>query len=154
EAGADVIACYLTDSEAAAQLGEELAKLGGDHAVVQADISDPQGATRLAGDCRDRMGSLDVVVHNAGAISHIPIGELSVPEWRRFIDTTLPGAFLVIQALWPLLKAGASIVSIGSRAAAAGIPVRAHYTAAKAGLAGLTRSLCKELGPKGIRVNL
>src|SRR5262249_7147496 len=54
----------------------------------------------------------------------------------------------------PLLCTGASIINIGSRAAHAGIPMRGHYTAAKAGLEGLTRSLAKEVGGRGIRVNV
>ena len=74
-------------------------------------------------------------------------------EWRRVLDTNLTGPFLEIQAALPLLRAGASVV-IGSRAATVGIPLRVHDTAAKAGLIGLTRSLCKELSPRGIRVNL
>jgi 3-oxoacyl-[acyl-carrier protein] reductase len=69
-------------------------------------------------------------------------------------DTNLTGAFLVAQGVLPLLDKGSSIINIGSRVATVGIPLRAHYTAAKAGMIGLTRSMCKELGGRGIRVNL
>jgi 3-oxoacyl-[acyl-carrier protein] reductase len=70
------------------------------------------------------------------------------------MDTNLTGAFLVTQKALPLMGPGGSIVNIGSRAARAGMPASSHYTATKAGLVGLTRSLAKELGPRGIRVNV
>jgi len=153
-AGADVLACYRTDGEHVEQLARDLKELPGDHHLVRADISDTAEVRALADECRHRFGGLDVVVNNAGVISHEPFERLAVDEWRRVLDTNLTGAYLVAQAALPLLGAGGSIVNIGSRVATVGIPLRAHYTAAKAGMIGLTRSLCKELGPRGIRVNL
>src|SRR5207237_9389973 len=94
------------------------------------------------------------VVHNAVAISHVPFAELALDEWRRVIDTNLTGAFLVAQASLPLLGDAASIVFVGSKVAMVGVPLRAHYTASKAGLIGLARSMAKELGPAGTRVNV
>jgi 3-oxoacyl-[acyl-carrier protein] reductase len=148
------MACCRTVGSASESLADELKAIGGDHEVVQADVRDPAAAERLAEDCGRRLGSLDVVVNNAGAITHKPIRELSLSEWREVVDTSLTGTFLVIQKTLPLLQDGSSIVNIGSRAARVGLPLRGHYTAAKAGLAGLTRSLAKELGPEGIRVNV
>jgi 3-oxoacyl-[acyl-carrier protein] reductase len=153
-AGANVVACYRNGGESVETLARRLKEIGGDHHVLQADISDVANVRALARECRNRLGALDVVVNNAGVISHIPIDELSLAEWRRVIDTNLTGAYLVIQSTLPLLRAGSSVINIGSRASAAGIPLRAHYTAAKAGLVGLTRSLAKELGVRGIRVNV
>ena len=153
-AGADVLACYRTDGEHVEQLARDLKELPGDHHLVRADISDTAEVRALADECRHQYGRLDVVVNNAGVISHEPFERLAVDEWRRVLDTNLTGAYLVAQATLPLLGAGGSIVNIGSRVATVGIPLRAHYTAAKAGMIGLTRSLCKELGPRGIRVNL
>jgi 3-oxoacyl-[acyl-carrier protein] reductase len=153
-AGADVVVCYRKDGEHVEQLARELKEIAGDHHVVRADVSDTADVRALADECRARFGGLDVVVNNAGVISHEPFERLAVDEWRRVLDTNLTGAYLVAQAALPLLRTGGSIVNIGSRVATVGIPLRAHYTAAKAGLIGLTRSLCKELGPRGIRVNL
>jgi 3-oxoacyl-[acyl-carrier protein] reductase len=153
-AGADVLACYRTPGEHVDSLARELKEIPGDHHLVQADISDPDGVAALFDEVRTRFGRLDVVVNNAGVISHVPFADLSLAEWHRIVDTDLTGAFLVTQGALPLLGAGASVVNVGSRVATVGIPLRSHYTAAKAGLAGLTRSLCKELGPRGIRVNL
>ncbi|GHH72142.1 short-chain dehydrogenase [Streptosporangium violaceochromogenes] len=153
-AGADVITCHRQEGEAADRLARELKELGGDHHVIKADIGRPEDIERLVEECRSRFGSLDVVVNNAGVISHIPFAELPLEEWRRVLDTNLTGTAFVVGGTLPLLTAGASVVNVGSRAATVGVPLRAHYTAAKAGLIGLTRSLAKELGPRGIRVNV
>lgn len=152
--GADVIACYRTEGENVDELARELKELPGDHHLIRADVADAEEVRGLLRECADRFGHLDVVVNNAGVISHIPLADLPVEEWRRVLDTNLTGAYLVVQAALALLRPGGSVVNIGSRVATVGIPLRAHYTAAKAGLIGLTRSLSKELGPRGIRVNL
>jgi 3-oxoacyl-[acyl-carrier protein] reductase len=153
-AGADVLACSRSDGEHVAQLARELKETGGDHHLVRADVADAADVRALVRECADRFGRLDVVVNNAGVISHEPFERLAVDEWRRVLDTNLTGTYLVTQAALSLMDTGGSIVNIGSKVATVGIPLRAHYTAAKAGMVGLTRSLCKELGPRGIRVNL
>ena len=153
-AGSNVITCYRQDGEAVESLARELKETGGEHHVVRADVSRPEEIERLADECRTRFGSLHTVVNNAGVISHVPFAQLALDEWHRVVDTNLTAEFLVVQKTLPLLSRGASVINIGSRAAAVGIPLRSHYTAAKAGMAGLTRSLCKELGPRGIRVNM
>jgi len=153
-AGATVVTCSRGGGEDAATLAEELKELGGDHRVVTADVSVAGDVDRLVEECRAAMGSLDAIVHNAGVISHVPFEELPVAEWRRVVDTNLRGPFLVTQKSLGLLSRGSSVVFVGSRVATVGVPLRAHYTAAKAGLIGLTRSLSKELGPRGIRVNV
>lgn len=154
DAGANLVACGRSDQAAAQSLAEELKGRGGDHHVVHADVSEPEQIDALLNECRTRLGGLDVLVSNAGAISHVPIAELTLDEWRRVIDTNLTAAYLLVSRALPLLSEGASIILVGSRSAQVGIPLRAHYTASKAGLIGLSRSLAKELGPQGIRVNV
>jgi 3-oxoacyl-[acyl-carrier protein] reductase len=154
DAGAHIVTCYRGDTEAAAALEAELAERGGKHHVVQADIAQEGEIGRLIDLCGEKLGGLDVLVHNAGAISHIPFAKLEAAEWARVVDTNLTAAFLLAQRALPLLRPGSTIINIGSKVADIGVPLRAHYTAAKAGLAGLTRSLSKELGAQGIRVNL
>ncbi|GGO97268.1 SDR family NAD(P)-dependent oxidoreductase [Wenjunlia tyrosinilytica] len=152
--GVQIVACYRRDAAAAETLAQELKEIGADHQVLQADVTVAEDTERLADECRARLGSVDILVHNAAAISHVPFAELSYEEWRRVLDTSLTAAYLTIQRTLPLMSAGSSVIAIGSRAALAGIAMRAHYTAAKAGLVGLARSLCRELGPEGIRVNV
>ncbi|WP_433439985.1 SDR family NAD(P)-dependent oxidoreductase [Nonomuraea sp. CA-141351] len=153
-AGADVVTCYRTEGEAVTSLARELKETGGDHHLVRADVSNPADVDDLVERCRTSFGSLDVVVHNAGVISHVPFAELPLEEWQRVVTNNLGGPYLVTQRALPLLGEGASVIFVGSRVATVGIPLRAHYTATKAGLVGLTRSLAKELGPRGVRVNV
>ncbi|MFL6140714.1 MAG: SDR family NAD(P)-dependent oxidoreductase [Labedaea sp.] len=154
-AGAQLITCGRTDSEAAQSLARELKELGGEHHVVSADISTKQGIDGLIEECAARVGTLDVIVSNAGAITHVPFDKLPLDDWHRIINTNLTAAYLLVQGALPLLSEGASVINIGSRSAMVGVPLRAHYTASKAGLVGLTRSLAKELGPdRKIRVNI
>ncbi|HKS99647.1 MAG TPA: SDR family NAD(P)-dependent oxidoreductase [Rugosimonospora sp.] len=154
QSGAQVVGCHRQDGPAAESLARELAATGGGHRLVKADVSRTEDVARLVEECRTRLGGLDAVVHNAGVISHVPFAELTLDEWRRIVDTNLTGAFLVARSCLPLLGDGSSIVFIGSKVATVGVPLRSHYTASKAGLVGLTRSMCKELGPRGIRVNV
>jgi len=153
-AGANVLGCYRRGGEAVATLERELKEIGGDHHLVAADVTEPDDVDRLVNECRVRFGRLDALVNNAGTISHVPFAKLSLDEWHRVVDTDLTGAFLVTQRALPLLSPNGSVVNLGSRAATVGIPLRAHYTAAKAGLIGLTRSLAKEYGSTGLRFNL
>ncbi|MET9262153.1 SDR family oxidoreductase [Amycolatopsis sp. NPDC004079] len=152
--GIDVITCHRTDSEAAASLQRELKEIGGRHHVVRADLTDPDEIERLFDVVRSEYGVLDVVVNNAGAISHIPYAELPLEEWNRVLATNLTAVHLVTQNAIELLDAGGSVISIGSKSIDAGIPLRAHYTATKAALQGLNRSLAKEFGSRGIRFNV
>ncbi|MEV6329977.1 SDR family oxidoreductase [Streptomyces sp. NPDC051909] len=154
-AGVDVITCYQNDSDHVASLERELKETGGDHHVLRADLSRPEDVAALLGRVRELHGDrLDLLVNNAGTISHIPYADLPLEEWQRIFATNVTGAHLVIQHALLLLGAGSSVVTVGSRAVEAGIPLRAHYTATKAALAGLNRSLAKEFGAQGIRFNL
>jgi 3-oxoacyl-[acyl-carrier protein] reductase len=153
EAGATVVACYRDDSEAADSLTRELKETGGSHQLIQADVRKTDDVAGLIEECRTRLGGLDVVVNNAGVDGQASFDELPFDEWRRVLDTNLTALYLVTQAALPLLSDHASVINIGSTAASRGLPGRVHYAATKAGVIGLTRSLCKELGPRGIRVN-
>ena len=148
-AGATVVAVHREDNEAAEATRRELAELGG--SVVKADITVASDVERLAETCRTDLGGLDVLVNNAGVHGRAMLAELDLAEWSRLIDTDLTSMFLVTQAVLPLLGEGASVVNVGASVAFRGMAGTAHYTAAKAGVVGLTRSLCKEFG--GIRFN-
>ncbi|QMU78179.1 SDR family oxidoreductase [Streptacidiphilus sp. PB12-B1b] len=153
-AGVDVATCYKQDGEAVESLERELKEIGGDHHVIKADLADPAQIEALLTEVGSHYGHLDVLVNNAGTISHIPYAQLPLAEWQRIINTNLTAAHLVIQGALPLLHEGSSVVSIGSKSAEVGIPLRAHYTATKSALIGLTRSVAKELGSQGVRINV
>jgi 3-oxoacyl-[acyl-carrier protein] reductase len=153
-AGANVVACYRTEGEHVEALAQQLKETAGTHRLIRADVTDAEDVERLVDDARSSHRTLHGLVHNAGVISHVPFGELTPQEWHRVLDTTLTAAYLLVNKALPLMTAGSSVVAIGSRAATTGFPLAAHYTAAKAGLVGLMRSLTKELSPQGIRVNV
>lgn len=153
-AGGDVITCYRNEDESVASLVRSLKETDGDHHVIRADIGATSGVTELISEVRTRFGTLDVIVNNAGVISHIPYAKLPIEEWHRVIDTNVTAAFQIIQEALPILNPGASVINIGSKSSEVGIPLRAHYTAAKAAIVGLTKSLAKELGPQGFRFNV
>ncbi|CRK55088.1 3-oxoacyl-[acyl-carrier protein] reductase [Alloactinosynnema sp. L-07] len=155
KAGAKVVAVYHQPSDASQQLACELKELGDGHLLVQADVTDAASTAQLAEAVNVHFGGkLDVLVNNVGVDGRSAFGELAEEEWHRVMDHNVTSAYLVTNKVLDQLVEGASIVNIGSSLALRGRAFGVHYTASKAALIGLTRALCKELGPKGIRVNL
>ncbi|MFG2249906.1 SDR family NAD(P)-dependent oxidoreductase [Spirillospora sp. NPDC048823] len=152
--GAAVVVCHRSAGEAAESLARELKALGGDHRVVQADVTDADGVAALADACRDAFGGLDVVVNNVGIDARSPLEELTAAEWSRVLETNLTSCFTVTQAALPLLADGGSIINVGAVAGFRGRPESSHYGASKTALTGLTRSLAKEIGHRRVRVNV
>jgi 3-oxoacyl-[acyl-carrier protein] reductase len=153
-AGASVVTCYRQEGDVVQSLLQALKGTDGDHHVLRADVGDIEQIDQLLEETGTRLGGLDAVVNNAGVMSRIPFRELAADEWSRVVDTNLKSAYRVIQKSLPLMEPGGSVINVGSRGAAAGITLGSHYTAAKSAMIGLTRSLAKELGKDGIRVNV
>jgi NAD(P)-dependent dehydrogenase (short-subunit alcohol dehydrogenase family) len=152
--GAAVAAVYNRESDTVRALAAELESIGNGSYVVQADVSSAEDVDRLVDEARERFGAIEILVNNAGVVSHKPLAELDLAEWRRVLDTNLTGLFLVTKRVVEAMPAGGSIVNIGSGVALRGMVGRVHYASSKAGAIGMTRALCKELGPRGIRTNL
>ncbi len=152
-AGADVVTCYRRENDYVTSLTKELTPLPGTQHVLRADASEASGARLLAERAEKLLGGLDAVVNNVGDFAPTPYAELTDAAWATALQSNLTGAHQVIQAVLPLLGKDASIVNLGSTVARIGMTGGAHYTAVKQALVGLTRSLARELGPRGIRVN-
>lgn len=152
--GARLVLAHRRDGPAADRLTRELTALGADFTLVTAGLTDRAGAERLAATARDRLGALDVLVNNLGVDGHVPFEKLTDDEWHRVLGHNTTSAYLVTQCVLDLLGEGAAIVTVGASAALRGRPLGVHYSASKAALVGFTRSLAKELGERGIRVNL
>jgi len=152
EAGVDVVACCRRRGDDVAALERELKEVGGQHHVLRADLTDPAQVRGLVAEAGDRLGRLDVVVNNAEAVRSY--GDPPPAEWQRVLDTNHTAAHLVVHYALPLLSATASVISIGSTLSEVGSPPRADHTAAKAALRGLSRSLAKEFGGRGLRFNV
>lgn len=154
EQGASVAACYNRESDDVSRLRGELEQVAGESSyLTRADISDPTSVETFVSEAGERFGGLDIVINNAGVVSHAMIEQLELDEWHRVIDTNLTAVYLVSKAALPLMNGAGSIVNITSAVAMRGMPGRVHYISSKAGLIGLTRALCKEIGQRGIRVN-
>jgi len=154
QAGATVVAGYHADPEAAAATERALKEIGGDHLVVSADVTDPADARRLAERAGTALGGLDILVNNVGVDGVMAFDELTEDEWGRVLRHNVDSVFLVTRAALALLTDSASIITIGSSVALRGRARGVHYTTSKAALVGFTRALSKDLGERGIRVNL
>ena len=120
-----------------------------------ADVRDGEAAERLVARVIERFGRIDALVNNAGLTLVKPFLETYPDEWDAVIGTDLTAAFHTCRAALPSMveRGRGSIVNIASRLGQIGVADTAAYSAAKAGLIGLTRALAKEFGPHGIRVN-
>lgn len=149
-----VAATYEREDEAAASLFAVLEQSGNGSFALQVNVSDPQQVADLAEDVRQHYGQIDILINNASIISHSSIQDLPLATWRQTLDTNLTSVYLVTQAMLDIISHGGSIINVAACLAAVGMRGKAHYTAAKAGVIGLTRSLCKEVGNRSIRVNV
>jgi len=141
-------------SEAAATLGRVRAA-GGDGDVFGADVADGAAAEALVAGVIGRFGRLDGLVNNAGLTQVGPFLEIAPADWDAVIRTDLTAAFHTCRAALPgmIERGSGSIVNVASRLGQMGVAGTAAYSAAKAGLIGLTRAMAREFGPKGVRVN-
>jgi 3-oxoacyl-[acyl-carrier protein] reductase len=120
------------------------------------DVTDPKAIERATAKAISDLGKIDILVNNAGiAGPTVPVVDYPVEDWKRVIDIDLNGPFLCCRAVVPhMVKAGyGRIVNIASIAGKEGNPNAAHYSASKAGLIALTKSLGKELAQHDILVN-
>ncbi len=155
ETGADVAVGFWEQATAAGSVVEDIQAMGRTAAAFGADISDPDEARRMVAEAESAFGRIDGLVNCAGIMPSSPVVEMSDEEWDQVLRTNLFGPFYCSRAVLPgMLERGkGSIVMISSRLGQIGWPELAHYSASKAGLLGLTKSLAKEFGPRGIRVN-
>ena len=158
--GATVAVHFRTAPDAAQRTLERIrdARRDGSHAdadCFQADIADGIEAARLVQSVIERFGRIDGLVNNAGLTLVGPFLETTTEQWDATIATDLTGAFHTCKAVLPSMveRGSGTIVNLASRLGQIGVAETAAYSAAKAGLIGLTRSLAREFGPKGIRVN-
>lgn len=141
---------YKSSHDSAKQLAEALGAI-----PICADISKPDDTNRALGEAVSVLGSIDVLVNNAG-ISQIKLfTDITNSDWRAMIDNNLSSAFYLTRAVLPHMIAQKSgrIINIGSMWGKTGASCEVHYSATKAALRGFTMALAKEVGPSGITVN-
>jgi 3-oxoacyl-[acyl-carrier protein] reductase len=153
--GATVAVHYQQAADAAERTLARVRAAGSDGAAFAADVADGQQAEALVQAVIERFGRVDGLVNNAGRTLVGPFLETTPAQWDEVIGTDLSAAFHTCRAVLPSMveRGDGAIVNIASRLGQMGIAETAAYSAAKAGLIGLTRALAREFGPRGIRVN-
>ena len=153
--GYDLLLTYRGDAEAAKAAEAELADTGSNIKVIAADISKADDCGRIIETGMEHLGKIDALVNNAGITRDNLMMRMSESDWDDVLSTNLKGAFLLCKAaIRPMLRARAGrIVNLTSVVGLVGNAGQANYAAAKAGLVGLTKSMAKEVGSRGITVN-
>jgi NAD(P)-dependent dehydrogenase (short-subunit alcohol dehydrogenase family) len=149
------VALWDIDAGALAKAAAALARSGRVHTAV-VDLTDAAAVVNATAALLKDFGKIDILVNNAGITGgNAPLWELAPDVWRRVIEVNLIAPYLVCRAVVPhMIAAGyGRIVNIASIAGKDGNPNASHYSASKAGLIGLTKSLAKELATKGVLVN-
>src|SRR5882724_4733958 len=154
EAGAAVVVNYSSSKAEAERVVAEITGQGGRAVAVQANVARPADITRLFAEAKAAFGRLDILVNNAGVYEFAPIEEVTAEGFHRQFDLNVLALLLASkEAVKHFDAAGGSIVNISSIASTAAPASGSVYSATKAAVDAITRSLAKELGPRNIRVN-
>lgn len=152
--GAKVVVNYASSREGADRVVAEIVAAGGEAVAVQADVSNEADLDRLFADTMTAYGRLDVLVNNAGTYTWMPLEQIDTAAFHRMFDLNVLGLLLASQkAAAAFGEAGGSIINISSGITKLNPATGTVYAATKAAVDTISRSLAKELGPRGIRVN-
>lgn len=153
--GARVAVNYAGRADAAADVVARIQAAGGEAFALQCDISDAETCTALVTSAAERLGSLDILVNNAGITRDGLLVRMSDEDWNAVIDTNLSGAFYATRAAAKIMMKArtGSIINIASVVGIMGNAGQVNYSAAKAGLIGMTKSVARELASRGVRAN-
>jgi 3-oxoacyl-[acyl-carrier protein] reductase len=154
--GAKVVVNYARSSEAADAVVSEIEGLGGEALALQADVSKSDEVDAMIKATLDKFGRIDVLVNNAGITRDTLLLRMKLEDWQAVIDLNLTGVFLCTRAVSKIMlkQRSGRIVNISSVAGLMGNPGQANYSAAKAGVIGFTKTIAKELAPRGITANV
>ncbi len=152
--GYNVAVNYNSSADEAAELVEELSKIT-EAASFQADVSDSAQVNDMVNAVTERFGGIDALVNNAGIAQQALFTDISDEIWQRMLGVNLTGQFNCCRAVLPQMinRKSGKIVNITSMWGEVGASMEVHYSAAKAGVIGLTKALAKEVGLSGITVN-
>lgn len=148
------LALVSRDTKLLAEVQSACRDRGAETEVYQVDVTSEAQVEKLRQDVLARFGTVSILVNNAGINIRKPVTDFSLAEWHQVIDTNLTSVFLLCRAFVPHLQTGSGrIISLASMMAHISIAHRVPYSASKAGIMGLTKSLALELAAKGITVN-
>ena len=146
---------YTASADKAGAVVDEIRAKGGTAVAIQADVSDPEAVASLVAKVEEELGSVTVLVNNAGITDDGLLLRMTPDQWDRVLSTNLRSVFLCTKAvLRGMIRAKRGrIVNISSVSGVAGNAGQANYAASKAGVIGFTKSIAKEVGSRGITVN-
>jgi 3-oxoacyl-[acyl-carrier protein] reductase len=153
--GAHVAVNDVTRAEALGEVVAAIEALGGRGLAVVGDVSREADAQRIVAETETGLGGLDILVNNAGLTRDGLFVRMDEADWDLVLDVNLKGAFLMSKAAarGMMKRRSGSIVNLSSVVGRRGNAGQANYSAAKAGLIGLTKTLARELAPRNVRVN-
>ena len=153
--GADVAFTYRSQEEAARSLTEEIENMGVRAKAYKSDAASYEEAHNVVADVKEVFGHIDILVNNAGITKDGLMMRMDEAAWDTVINTNLKSAFNFIHACTPIMarQRGGSIINMSSVVGVSGNAGQCNYSASKAGLIGLSKSIAKEMGPRGIRSN-
>lgn len=153
--GANIVLNYRNSEKEALQLKEELDKLGSNTLIIKSNVSNFEEAEKLIKEAKEVFGRIDILVNNAGITKDNLIMRMKEEDFDSVIDVNLKGAFNCLKAVTPIMirqKSG-KIINMSSVVGVIGNAGQVNYSASKAGLIGMTKSLAREIGGKNINVN-
>ena len=154
--GADIAFTYISANETVVEgLVKEMATFGIKVRAYQANAADFDQAQTLVGEIQKEFGHIDILVNNAGITKDGLLMRMSEEQWDDVLNTNLKSAFNYTRACTSIMarQRGGSIINLSSVVGVSGNAGQCNYSASKAGLIGLAKSVAKEMGPRGIRAN-
>jgi len=153
--GARIAINYARQESLALEVKKEIEALGGTAMIVQADVADEFQVTRMLELIKEKLGPVEILVNNAGITRDGLLVRMKSDDWQQVLDTNLTSAFYVSRGVSKdMMKAKfGRIINISSVVGVSGNAGQVNYSASKAGLIGLTKSMAKELAAKKITVN-
>jgi 3-oxoacyl-[acyl-carrier protein] reductase len=154
-AGCNILFCYRDNEDAAQETLAALKEFGVNTAAQQADVGDRQSVAKLAEAAKVFSGGIDAVVNNAGIIHDISLFMMADHAWDDVMRTNLEGLYNVSRQFVSgfVRRKKGTLINIASVSGIVGIAGQTNYSASKAAVIGFTKSLAKETGPFGVRVN-
>ncbi|PBI78821.1 NAD(P)-dependent dehydrogenase (short-subunit alcohol dehydrogenase family) [Rahnella sp. BIGb0236] len=155
DAGADVAITFQNSREKAQEVVREIEAKGQRAVAIAADSADPEAVQNSVIQAATFLGGLDILVNNAGVIIHGPFEEVKLDELNHILNVNIRSVVLATQSALAIMKDGGRIINIGScQAERVPGPGLSIYSMTKSALTSLTRGLARDLGPRGITVNL
>ena len=153
--GADIAFTYRSQEEAALTLTAEIEAMGVRVKAYRSDAASFEDAHNVVADAKETFGHIDILVNNAGITKDGLMMRMDEASWDTVIGTNLKSAFNFIHACTPIMarQRSGSIINMSSVVGVSGNAGQCNYSASKAGLTGLSKSIAKEMGPRGIRSN-